>query len=371
MHNGKKNIPFFNYPSLFNDHREELLDIFSEVSSRGAFIMQNELIEFETNIAQYTKSKHAIGVGNATDALQMLMMAGGVGPGDEVLFCSHTMVATASSIHFTGAKPIPIETANDHLIDIESIEKSINSRTKAICPTQLNGRIANMEEILSIANKHSLQVYEDAAQALGAKFDDRFAGTFDMGGCISFYPAKILGCYGDGGAILCNDDSVAEKLRLMRDHGRDENGDIPVWGFNSRLDNLQAAILNYFFADYEATISRRREIAELYNTGLKDIDQLHLPEPPSENRRNFDIFQNYEIQARDRDKLKSFLSKNGVGTLIQWGGTPVHQFKKLGFNMDLPKTDMLFESLIMLPLNLSISDSDVEYICSLIKKFYS
>ena len=277
MHNNKKNIPFFNYPSLFNDHEEGLIKIIKEVSSKGAFIMQDELKEFETNLARYTDSKHAIGVANATDALQMLMMAGGIGPGDEVLFCSHTMVATASSIHFTGALPVPIEAGDDHLIDIDSIEKSINSNTKAICPTQLNGRVANMDEILSIAQKYDLQVYEDAAQALGAKYDGRFAGTFDMGGCISFYPAKILGCFGDGGAILCNDDSVADKLRLMRDHGRDESGDIPIWGFNSRLDNLQAAILNYYFDDYEKTVKRRREIAEIYNSGLKDTKNIVIP----------------------------------------------------------------------------------------------
>tara|TARA_B100001029_G_C15059651_1_gene457292 strand:+ start:1176 stop:2294 length:1119 start_codon:yes stop_codon:yes gene_type:complete len=367
----KKNIPFFNYPSLFNDHEENLMQIIKEVSSKGAFIMQSELEEFEKKLAEYTKASHAIGVANATDALQMLMMAGGIRSGDEVLFCSHTMVATASSIHFAGGVPIPVEVDNDHMIDIDSIEKSINSKTKAICPTQLNGRVANMEEILEIAARHGLQVYEDAAQALGAKFDGKFAGTFDMGGCISFYPAKILGCFGDGGAILCNDHTIAEKLRLMRDHGRDESGDIPLWGFNSRLDNLQAAILNYYLNDYENTVRRRREIAELYNSGLKDIDEISIPEPPSKNIRNFDVFQNYEIQANRRDKLKLYLSDNGVGTLIQWGGTPVHRFKKLGFDFDLPKTDKLFERLIMLPLNLSVTDGDVEYICSLIQEFYS
>ncbi len=364
-------IPFFNYQALFNEHKEPLTNIFSEVSSKGAFIMQSELDEFEKSLAEYTKSNYAIGVANATDALQMLMMADGIREGDEVIFCSHTMVATASAIHFTGAKPIPVDTANDHLIDIDSIEKAINENTKAICPTQLNGRVANMESIMRIADQYELRVYEDAAQALGAKFDGKFAGTFDRGGCISFYPAKILGCFGDGGAILCNDDTQAEKLRLLRDHGRDENGDIPFWGFNSRLDNLQAAILSYFFKDYTATIERRRDIAERYNTGLKDLNQLILPEPPSKNTRHFDVFQNYEIQAERRDNLKEYLSKNEVGTLVQWGGKAVHQFKKLGFNQDLPRTDKLFKNILMLPMNLSLTDSDIDYICSTINDFYS
>ena len=366
-----KSVPFFNYPSLFNQHEEKLTEIFKNVSSSGAFIMQSELSSFEEKIANYCNVKYAIGVGNATDALQMLMMAGGISQGDEVIFCSHTMVATASAIHYSGAKPIPIEVADDHLIDIDAIENAITDKTRAICPTQLNGRVANMDRIIKISEKYDLQIYEDSAQALGAKFKDQFAGSFGMGGCISFYPAKILGCFGDGGAILCNDSDIANKLRLMRDHGRDEHGDIPIWGFNSRLDNLQAAFLNYFFDDYQNTIDRRRELAELYNSYLKDINEVILPEPPSENTDHFDVFQNYEIQANDRDRLKFFLQEKGIGTLIQWGGVPVHQFKKLGFDQNLPKTDELFEKFLMIPLNLSLSDSDVEYVCSHIREFYS
>ena len=366
-----RNIPFFNYPSLFKEHEEKLVEVFKNVSSSGAFIMQSELSSFEERIANYCNVKDAIGVGNATDALQMLMMAGGISQGDEVIICSHTMVATASAIHYTGAKPVPIEVADDHLIDIDAIENAITDKTRAICPTQLNGRVANMDRIIKISEKYDLQIYEDSAQALGAKFKDQFAGSFGMGGCISFYPAKILGCFGDGGAILCNDSDIANKLRLMRDHGRDEHGDIPIWGFNSRLDNLQAAFLNYFFDDYQNIIDRRRELAELYNSYLKDINEVILPEPPSENTDHFDVFQNYEIQANDRDRLKLFLQEKGIGTLIQWGGVPVHQFKKLGFDQNLPKTEELFERFLMLPLNLSLTDSDVEYVCSQIKKFYS
>tara|TARA_B100001250_G_scaffold300104_1_gene261785 strand:- start:19335 stop:20441 length:1107 start_codon:yes stop_codon:yes gene_type:complete len=366
-----KAIPFFNYPALFEEHEDNLTDIFRNVSSSGAFIMQSELSDFETRLAEYCNVTDVVGVGNATDALQMLMMAGGIGLGDEVIFCSHTMVATASAIHFTGATPIPVEVSDDHLIDMESIEKAINKNTKAICPTQLNGRVADMDRIEYLAKKYNLQIYEDSAQALGAKFKNKHAGSFGVGGCISFYPAKILGCFGDGGAIICNDRSIADKLRLMRDHGRDEDGDIPIWGFNSRLDNLQAAFLNYFFKDYHQIISRRRELAEIYNSILTDIRELVLPEPPSKNTDHFDVFQNYEIQAERRDELKRFLQDKGIGTLIQWGGVPVHKFRKLGFDQELPKTEELFEKLLMLPLNLSLKDSDIEYICSQIKDFYS
>ena len=202
------NIPFFNYQALFKEHEQSFVDIFSDVGHRGAYIMQSDLSDLESKIADYVNIKYAIGVANATDAMQLLLKAGGIGIGEEVIFCSHTMVATASAIAFTGATPVPVEAGSDHLIDVEKIELAITPNTKAIMPTQLNGRVANMDEILRISDKYNLQVYEDSAQALGAKYKGQSAGSFGMGGCISFYPAKVLGCFGDGGAVLTNNKSI-------------------------------------------------------------------------------------------------------------------------------------------------------------------
>ena len=162
------------------------------------------------------------------------------------------MIATASAIKFAGAIPIPIEAGEDHLIDHTKIEEKITKNTVAIMPTQLNGRVAKMDEIELIADKYNLAIFEDSAQALGAKYKNKFAGTFGVGGCISFYPAKILGCLGDGGAVLCNDESIYKKILLLRDHGRDEKGNIDVWGYNSRLDNIQAGFLNFYMDSYES-----------------------------------------------------------------------------------------------------------------------
>jgi dTDP-4-amino-4,6-dideoxygalactose transaminase len=365
------NIPFFNYPALFNKHKSELVGIFEKVSSRGAFIMQSDLLDFESKLEKYTGIKHAIGVANATDAMQLLLKAGGVGVGDEVIFCSHTMVATASAIAFTGATPIPVEAGADHLIDSDSIIMAITPRTKAIIPTQLNGRIADMDKILDIAQEYGLQVYEDSAQALGAKYKGRCAGSFGLGGCISFYPAKTLGCFGDGGAVLTNDKNIYETIKLMRDHGRGEDGNVSVWGFNSRLDNLQAAILNFFFQDYDNTVNRRRSIADLYHEALKDIDELTLPPTTNSNNNHFDIFQNYEIEAERRDELKECLSSKGVGTLIQWGGKAVHEFRDLGFNQSLPFTEKIMRNSLMLPLNMTVTDDEVKYICKCVRYFYN
>ena len=364
-------IPFFNYQSLFKEHERDLIEIFSDIGRRGAYIMQDDLSNFESKIEKYTGIKHAIGVANATDAMQLLLKAGGVGAGDEVIFCSHTMVATASAIAFTGATPIPVEAGSDHLIDPDSIIKAITSRTKAIIPTQLNGRVADMDKILDIAHEYGLQIYEDSAQALGAKYKGQCAGSFGLGGCISFYPAKTLGCFGDGGIVLTNDDNIYNKIKLMRDHGRGEDGNVSIWGFNSRLDNLQAAILNFFFQDYDKTVNRRRNIAGLYHKELKSIEQLTLPPAVGNNDNHFDIYQNYEVEANRRDELKAYLSNKGVGTLIQWGGKAVHEFKDLGFTQSLPVTERIMRNSLMLPLNMTITDDQVKYVCNCIRSFYN
>ena len=365
------NIPFFNYQSLFKEHEKNFIDIFSDIGRRGAYIMQDDLSKFESKIEEYTGIKHAIGVANATDAIQLLLKAGGIGIGDEVIFCSHTMVATASAIAFTGATPIPVEAGSDHLIDAESIIKAITPRTKAIIPTQLNGRVTNMDKILDISKEYGLQIYEDSAQALGAKYKGQCAGSFGLGGCISFYPAKTLGCFGDGGMVLTNDDNIYNTIKLMRDHGREEDGNVSIWGFNSRLDNLQAAVLSFFFQSYDKTVERRRYIADLYHKNLKGLDEIILPPSVNSDSNHFDIYQNYEIEAEKRDKLKEYLSGKGVGTLIQWGGKAVHEFRDLGFNQSLPFTEKIMRNSLMLPLNMTVTDDEVKYICKCVRDFYN
>lgn len=366
-----KSVPFFNYSFLFDSQKEQLLKTFQDVGSRGAFITQKDLTKFEQHLAKFSEAKFAVGVANATDALEMLLSVTDIGEGDEVIFCTHTMVATATAIHVNGAIPIPVEAGVDHLIDPMSIEQAVTSRTKAIMPTQLNGRTCNMDAILEIAEKHNLLIFEDSAQALGSRFKGRHSGTFGVGGCISFYPAKILGCLGDGGAVLCNDQEIYEKILLMRDHGRNpETGDVDLWGRNSRLDNLQAAFLDLQFKEYEKVIARRRNIAEIYQERLRNLEQLTLPPAPDSEPDHFDVFQNYEIEAEQRDELKKYLAEHGVGTLIQWGGKAVHQFKKLGFTQSLPYTEKLFERILMIPMNMSLSDDDVHYVIECIMDFY-
>jgi dTDP-4-amino-4,6-dideoxygalactose transaminase len=213
-------------------------------------------------------------------------------------------------------------------------------------------------------------VVEDAAQALGSRFKGKHAGTFGQAAAISFFPAKVLGCLGDGGGVITNDDVLFDKLYQLHDHGRDINGDVKSWGRNSRLDNFQAAILNHRLAGYDKIIARRRAIAVIYQERLGAFEELQLPPAPDAHPDHFDIYQNYELQADRRDQLKEHLRVNGIGTLIQWGGKAVHQWEGLGFNVSLPKVERFFERCIMLPMNVFISNEDVHYVCDKLNEFY-
>ena len=339
-----KNVPFFEYPRLWSDDRENLLKIIDNVSSTGGFIMQKALIEFESKLSDYTKSNFSVGVGNATDAMEIFLEAIGINNNDEIIISSHTMLATASAIKVNGGVPVPVDIGDDNLISAESIEDSITERTIGIMPTQLNGRTCDMERINKIASKNNLFVVEDAAQALGSKFKGRHAGTFGLASCISFFPAKVLGCLGDAGAVLTQDEDLYRRIYQIHDHGRDINGEVKRWGRNSRLDNLQAAILSSKLVNYEDVVNRRREIAQMYQERLEDLEQLKLPPAPNSDPNHFDVYQNYELEAENRDQLKDFLSQNGIGTLVQWGGMAVHQFTNLGFDVSLPKTENFFKN---------------------------
>jgi dTDP-4-amino-4,6-dideoxygalactose transaminase len=365
-----KKIPFFEYPRLWTDYKQDYISIIDRVASSGGYILQKELSDFESELAKFTGANYSVGVGNATDAMEIFLEAIGLKKGDEIIISSHTMLATASAIRVAGGVPIPVDIGEDNLICTKSIEEAITSKTVGIMPTQLNGRVCDMDSITKIANKHALFIVEDAAQGLGARYKGKHAGTFGLASCISFFPAKVLGCFGDAGAVLVNDKILFQKIYQLHDHGRDIDGEVKRWGRNSRLDNLQAAILNHKLKTYDRVIERRRAVAQIYQDRLGVLDELQLPPSPSNTSNNFDTYQNYELTADSRDELKKYLSEKNIGTLIQWGGKGIHQFQQLGFTQKLPNTDKFFERCIMLPMNIFISNEDVEYICNSIKSFY-
>ncbi len=366
-----KTIPFFDYPALFAQREQEYLDVVRDVLARGAYIMQKDLFEFEEQLAAYLGVRHAIGVADGTMALLTALRAAGIGAGDEVIVPAHTFVASAAAIHHAGATPVLVDCGPDHLIDADSAAAAVTERTAAIMPVQLNGRVANMDPILALADRHGLQIVEDSCQALGAKFDGRFAGTFGAAGTFSFFPAKTLGCFGDGGAVITDDDDVAARVRMMRDHGRDPaDGKVKLFGYNSRLDNLQAAVLLAKLKYYDHDVARRRELAARYQELLGGIDNLHLPPAPDSDPRHFDVYQNYEIESERRDELRAHLAERGVGTILQWGGYTVNQFDDLGYGTALRYTDAMTRRFMLLPLHVMLGDDDVEYICARIADFY-
>ncbi len=371
MTESKMQVPFFNYKHLFAQQREDILNAMTSVMDRGAFILQSELEEFELKVAEFTGAKYAVGVANGTESMFIALKAAGVQPGDEVILASHTYIATAAAVHFNGATPVLVDCGPDHMIDPESVRKAITPKTKFLMPTQLNGRVCDMDALQSIADEHGLTIIEDAAQALGAKFKGRCAGTFGFAGSISLYPAKLLGCFGDGGLLFTNEEETYRKLRLLRDHGRDDDGKVVCWGVNSRLDNLHAATLLTKLKIYDSEIKRRREIASRYQEKLGDITGLTLPPAPEADPRHFDVYQNYEIESDRRDELRHFLEQNGVRTIIQWAGTPVHHFNTLDLpKFELPATDKLFKGCFLLPMNTSLTDEEVDYVSDTIIKFY-
>lgn len=364
-------IPFFRYSHVFDQQRDEILRAVTAVMERGAFILQSDVLEFETAFADFLGIGHAIGVANGTDGLIIALRAVGIGPGDEVIVPSHTYVASAASIHFAGATPVLVDCGVDHLVDPAAVAAAVTPRTAAIMPVQLNGRTCDMDALDAIANRHGLAIVEDAAQALGSKFKGRNAGTFGSAAAFSFYPAKLLGCFGDGGAVTTDDADLARKISLLRDHGRDGNGLVVDWGLNSRLDNLQAAVLSVKFQRLKSEIERRREIASIYNDGLKDVDDILLPPAPDADPDHFDVYQNYEIESGRRDELREHLEREGIRTIIQWGGKAVHQLEGLQIEgVDAPYTEQMFTRCFLLPMNTSVTTEEAEYICDRIRRFY-
>ena len=369
-------VPFFDWKALYAERAEVFGRIMHETASSGGFILQAAVDEFEAGLARYLGVKHVVGVSDCTHAMLLGLRASRLEPGGEVILPAHGFIAAAQAIHFAGSRAVPVELSErDWLMDPDAIRAAIGPRTRAIMVVHVNGRVCPMDEILTIAEEHGLEVYEDAAQALGARFGGTAAGRFGAWGAFSFYPSKTLGCFGDAGALVTDDDAVAETVRAMRNHGagRDKTipRDIAIWGVNARIDNIHAAILAYKLTYYDEAIARRREIAGRYHDAFASIRELDLPPGPEAASGHFDIFQNYEICCDLRDELSAHLATYGVGTIVQWGGTGIHQFRNLGFDQDLPKTDRFFARSLLLPMNHLLSDGQVSHVIGAVREFFA
>ena len=364
-------VPFVDLPCNVKKYQKEIYNIVDDVIiERADFIMRADLLKFEKNFATFVGVKHAIGVANGSDALNLCVKALGIGPGDEIITVSHTFVATIAAIYHAGATPVLIDVADDYNMDVNELETAITGKTKAIMPVHLNGRICNMGKIMQVASEHNLAVIEDAAQVMGAEYEGRKAGSFGILSTTSFYPFKLIGCFGDGGMILTDDVQLDYKLRCLRDNGQNRStGVIEYHGWNSRLDNLQAAILDMRLKYLLKDILRRREVAKLYNDGLVNIEELKVP--PYDDNEYYDVFQNYVIRTQKRDELVKYLDENGIGTLISWP-MPTHFHANLGLqHFSLPNTEAISREVVSLPMNTEVTDEQVEYIISTICRFFA
>ena len=346
------------------------MDTIREVLANGDLIMRQQMIDFEQHLASFVGTGDAVGVSNCTDGLRLILEAAGIGPGDEVITVAHTFVATMAAIHHAGASVVLVDVGDDHNMRVDHIENAVTSRTKAIMPVHLNGRLCRMDQLMEVANSHGLLVIEDSAQALGASFLGISGGAWGLAGGFSFYPAKMLGAYGDAGAVVTSDRGLAQRLRGLRDHGRVSKTELSGWGYNCRLDNLQAAVLDLKLKCVHGWIRRRRQLAAMYDEALSGVKDLRLPPAPTDAGPHFDVFQNYVVEAEGRDALIKHLTANGIETLAPWS-TPMHH-QPLGLSkFRLPNTERLAASALSLPLTTELEDEQVRFVADTIRRFYS
>ena len=364
--------------SQYDRIKAEVDSAFQEVIDTTAFINGPQVKSFGNSLASYTGAKHVITCANGTDALQIAMMALGFQPGDEVIVPAFTYVATVEVIALLGLKPIFIDVVADtYELDIAQLEDKITARTVGIVPVHLYGQCSNMELILELAKRHGLKVIEDTAQAIGAVFtfsDGRKAQAGTMGdiGTTSFFPSKNLGCYGDGGAIFTNDADLAKKLQMIANHGQAKKYYHESIGVNSRLDTLQAAILNVKLKHLDRYSASRNEVADAYDQAFKNHPNIKIPKRATNSTH---VFHQYTIQVEgiSRDELKEYLAEKGVPSMVYYP-ISLHQqvaYQGYGYNAgDFPVSELLCTKVLSLPIHTEMKMEDQAYIIESIKSFF-
>ncbi len=361
-------VKYVNFPLQYEGIKDELLSAVKKVFESGNYVLGPELETLEKNFAKFCGTKHALGIANGTDALILAMKVLGIGRGDEVITAPNSFIATAGAIIMCEAMPAFVDVDEDFNINPELIEKAITKKTKAIIPVHLTGRPADMDAIMKIAKKYNLYVIEDAAQAVGAKFDGKPVGSFGDIGCFSLHPLKNLNAAGDGGLITTNDTALYEKLKKMRNHGLRNRDECEMFSFNSRLDNLQAEIINVKMKHLERWTKRRREIAEFYRKELKGVVEV-----PEERKNEYPVYHTFTIQAEKRDELQKYLLEKGIETKIHYP-IPIHlqdAAKNLGYRKgDFPETERQAKKILSLPIYPELEKWQLELVVDKIREFY-
>lgn len=362
-------IPFLDLLANYDECRQEIDEAYHRVMNSGKWILGPELEQFEAEYAAYCGTRHCIGVGNGLDALYLALKALQIGPGDEVIVPAHTFIATWLAISRTGATPVPVEPyADTFMPDANRIESCITPRTRAVIAVHLYGSIAGIEEITDLCITHNIPLIEDAAQAHGAQSSRARAGNHGIMGCFSFYPSKNLGACGDGGAIVTNDPDMDRTLRTLRNYGSCTRYQHDIEGINSRLDELQAAMLRVQLPLLDMRNERRRILAEQYIECLRDIPGLHLP---LQGTRESHVWHLFVLRSTARNALQQHLQHQGCDTLIHYP-RPVYRFAP--FERFAPayetRADRLTATILSLPMGPHLSVADVNHICEQLRNFH-
>lgn len=364
------NVPLIDLKRQFSTIKTEIKAAIDDVLESQCFILGPKVEEFEQKMTVYSNSVGAVGVSSGTDALLLSLMALGIGPGDEVLTSAFTFGATVGTIQRLGAVPvfadIDPETYN---INVDLIEEKISGKTKVIMPVHIYGQCADMDPLITIAGKHNLKVIEDAAQAAGAEYKGRRAGSLADLGCYSFFPSKNLGAYGDAGMVTCSSAELVEKVKTLRVHGSKKKYYHIELGINGRLDAIQAAVLTVKLGYLDKWCSARKVHAAYYDKQLKDLP-LSVPVISDFNSH---IFHQYVIRVKDRDSLFDYLNKNNVGCGLYYP-LPMHlqeSLSSLGFKKgDLPETESAANETLALPMFPELTETEQDYVVEIIRKFY-
>ncbi|USK49616.1 DegT/DnrJ/EryC1/StrS family aminotransferase [Bacillus sp. CMF12] len=366
-------IQMLDLSEQYNSIKHDIIPVIDEVMSSSQFILGNNVKKLESDVAAFSNVSYGIGVGNGSDAIHIALQAAGIGEGDEVITTAFTFFATGGAIVRSGAKPVYVDidpvTFN---IDPNKIEAAITDKTKAIIPVHLYGQMADMDLIKEIAGKYQLKIIEDAAQAIGAKYKGKNVGELGTAATYSFFPTKNLGAYGDGGMIVTDDDMLAEKARVIRVHGSKPKYYHHVLGYNSRLDELQAAILNVKFPYLEEWSKNRRERANCYTKKLNEkLDGII--QTPIEKEGNYHVFHQYTLRVPSRDNLQQYLKEHGIATMIYYP-MPLHVqpvFKELGYKEgDLPETERAAKEALSLPMYPELKQEQQDFVIDKINEFY-
>lgn len=359
-------IEFVDLHRQYLSIKQEIDEAIADVITNSAFIGGEAIKQFEQNFSELFDNQNVVACANGTDSLEIILQAKGIGKGDEIIIPALTWISTAEAVITAGATPVFVDVDDEGLINIAEIKKAITKNTKAIIPVHLYGKPVNMEKLMTLANQYKIFVLEDCAQAHLAKWNGKKIGTFGQAASFSFFPGKNLGAYGDAGAMMLQDKTLADDCRMIAQHGQKGKHNHIISGRNSRLDGLQAAILNVKIKHLQKWTEQRQTVAKQYDNLLQEVSQIKLPQIPKEGSC---VYHLYAIEAENRDELKNYLTEKGISTAVHYP-LPLTRTQPFKQQKSFPNAERITERTLSMPIFAEMEEIEVEYVADAIKAFY-